>query len=506
MRFNRVDLPQPLAPTSVTISLSCTARLTSSSAVTTESPASNRLVTDARSILATERLLLVPGEQSIANDNNKPIAQEAEQPDAEHRRDDDVVAVKQIRIVQQVAEPAPDRENLRDHHQHPGDAHGQPDAGHDRRQRGGQDDAHEKLAFVGAHHPRDLVQRDVDLADAMRGIDGRREKRTETDQEYGRRVADAEEDQRQGHPSRHRDVAQDLDGRIEDALHGARKADQQTDKNSERDAPTEAGKNAPRARPGMVEPGARISRRHIGRARHQIIPDRENRRRRRKNVAPHEAGFAANLPQQDDRRRKYRVLQDDGCAPRRRLPVLDPGELSLRRCRLLLHHHVDSSAADRPDAFATNDMSMKLSTFGPKSSLTQPSWCSSLAIVLMSATLVRKSYRRNSRSCMTMTGSGSREYFLSNSICLSGCPMNILMASTCALTIRCTSAGFSLISLSVTMNPTSCLPKFPPNRCRNRTASPLLMEIAPKADSVIAISTSAASSARGWFGNGMLAI
>src|SRR5215470_10094319 len=144
MRFNSVDLPQPLAPTSVTISLSCTARLTSSSAVTTESPVSNRLVTDARLILATEGLLPVPGEQTVANDNDKPIAQEAEQTDAEHRRDDDVVAVEQIRIVQQVTEPAPDSENLRDHHQHPGDAHRQPDTGQNRRQCRRKDDAREQ--------------------------------------------------------------------------------------------------------------------------------------------------------------------------------------------------------------------------------------------------------------------------------------------------------------------------------------------------------------------------
>src|SRR5215475_2461264 len=154
MRFNTVDLPQPLAPTSVTISLSSTARLTSSSAVTAERSVSNRLVTDARLILATEGLLLVPGEQTIANDDDEPIAQKAEQPDAEHRRDDDVVAVEQIRIVQQVAEPAPDGENLRDHHQHPGDAHRQSDTGQNRRQRRRKYDAREKLAFVGTHHPR----------------------------------------------------------------------------------------------------------------------------------------------------------------------------------------------------------------------------------------------------------------------------------------------------------------------------------------------------------------
>src|SRR5262249_37450994 len=235
----------------VTISLSCTARLTSSSAVTTESPVSNRLVTDARLILPTEGLPLVPGEQNFANDNNKPVAQETKQTDAEHRRDHHVVAIKQIRIVQQVTEPAPDCENLRDYHQHPGNAHCQSRTRQNRRQCRRKDDAREKLSFVGAHHPRGLVQRDVDLANTMSGIDGRREKRAESDQKYGRCVSDAEKDQRQGDPRRHRYVAQDLNGRIEDALHCPRKADEQADKCSKRDAPAKTGKDAPRTRPRM---------------------------------------------------------------------------------------------------------------------------------------------------------------------------------------------------------------------------------------------------------------
>src|SRR3977135_4751148 len=119
MRFNRVDLPQPLAPTSVTISRSSTAKLTSSSAVTTESPLVNRLVTDARLILPTERLPFVPGEQNVADENDQPIAQESQQADAEHRGDHHVVSIKQIRVIQYITEPAAARENLGDYHEAP---------------------------------------------------------------------------------------------------------------------------------------------------------------------------------------------------------------------------------------------------------------------------------------------------------------------------------------------------------------------------------------------------
>jgi len=130
------------------------------------------------------------------DENDKPVAQETKQSDAEHCRDHNVVSVKQIRIVQQVTEPAPYSENLRNHHKHPGYPHRQSGTGQNRRQRCRKDDAREKLAFVGTHHHCGLIERDVELTDAMRGIDSSREKRTKTDQEHGRCISDAEKDQR----------------------------------------------------------------------------------------------------------------------------------------------------------------------------------------------------------------------------------------------------------------------------------------------------------------------
>src|SRR6516225_9096542 len=66
--------------------------------MTKESPVSNRLVTDVMLIFPTEGLLLVPGQQHVADKHDKPVAQKPQHADAQHRRDHDVVAVKQIPI------------------------------------------------------------------------------------------------------------------------------------------------------------------------------------------------------------------------------------------------------------------------------------------------------------------------------------------------------------------------------------------------------------------------
>src|SRR5882757_3608223 len=100
-----------------------------SSAVTKESPLWSRFVTELMLMLPTEGLPLVPGEQNVTGDHDKPVAQKSQQSDAQHRRHHDVVAIKQIRIIQQITKPAPDREHLRNHHEHPSDTHRQPDTG-----------------------------------------------------------------------------------------------------------------------------------------------------------------------------------------------------------------------------------------------------------------------------------------------------------------------------------------------------------------------------------------
>src|SRR5262245_14588594 len=84
-----------------------------------------------RLILATERFQAVPLEQMVANENDEAIRDESQQAYAQHSRNHDVVAVKQVGVIEKVAKPAADRKNLGDDHQHPGDAHRQPHTCHD---------------------------------------------------------------------------------------------------------------------------------------------------------------------------------------------------------------------------------------------------------------------------------------------------------------------------------------------------------------------------------------
>src|SRR5262249_13452918 len=127
IRLSSVDLPQPLAPTRVTNSRSATTTLIPASA-TTWPPAPKVLLTFLTSILATKRFLHVPCKEIMANKNNQPVGQKPQQSDAEHGRDHDIIAIKEICIVEQVAEPAAHGQDLGDDDEHPGDAHGEANA------------------------------------------------------------------------------------------------------------------------------------------------------------------------------------------------------------------------------------------------------------------------------------------------------------------------------------------------------------------------------------------
>jgi hypothetical protein len=59
-------------------------------------------VTELILILPTKRLLLVPGEKNVADEDNKTITAKTQQSDAQHRRDHDVVSEKLVGIVQKI--------------------------------------------------------------------------------------------------------------------------------------------------------------------------------------------------------------------------------------------------------------------------------------------------------------------------------------------------------------------------------------------------------------------
>src|SRR5262245_39984522 len=98
-------------------------KLMSARAVTSPWRLVKVLPTWRRLILATERFQPVPFEQIVADKNHKTVRDETQQPDAQHGRNQDVVAIKQVRVVKKVAEPTADSKNLGDDHQHPGNAH-----------------------------------------------------------------------------------------------------------------------------------------------------------------------------------------------------------------------------------------------------------------------------------------------------------------------------------------------------------------------------------------------
>src|SRR5215831_12244197 len=332
-RLSSVDLPHPLAPTIAMNCRSAISRLMPARAVTLPCRLANVLPSRLRLILATERLQAVPLEQTIADGNDDAVRDETQNSNAEHCRNHHVVAVKQVGVVEKIAKPAADGQDLGHHDQHPGDTHRQPHAGHDRRQGARQNHADEQLALVSAHHAGGLGERDTDLPHPMRGVDRCRKERPKADKEDGRRIADAEEHQRQRHPGGDRNVAKHLYGRIEHALHEAREADDEPGQNPERAPPGKPGEDAPDAGSRMIEPCPGIAGGRTGCSGDQIVPDEGDIGWRRQDTAANETDLGADLPKGEHGRWKRHVLRDQGEPPAGYRPAGPLPTLPRRRWR-----------------------------------------------------------------------------------------------------------------------------------------------------------------------------
>src|SRR5687768_372714 len=176
-RSSAVVLPQPDGPRSVTNVPSGTVNVQSSSATTRSSRAPKTFETPRSAMSATERPETVPGEHARSDPEDQSVREEAEQPDADHRREHHVRREELIRVEEQVAEPGAHADELGDDDEHPGDAHRETKAGEDSRQCRRDDDARDALRRARAHHPRAADERRRDLAHAVRRVhDGREER------------------------------------------------------------------------------------------------------------------------------------------------------------------------------------------------------------------------------------------------------------------------------------------------------------------------------------------
>src|SRR5262249_8386625 len=98
-------------------------------------------------------------------------------------------------------------------------------------------------------------------------------------------------------------------------LHDPRQPDDQAKENAERDAPGKARKDAPDARPCMIKPSPGISRRGVGCASDEVIPDRDDIGRRRHDISPAKSDAPEHLPENHQQHRKADVLKPECGSP-----------------------------------------------------------------------------------------------------------------------------------------------------------------------------------------------
>src|SRR5581483_4978589 len=166
--YSSVDLPQPDGPRMVMNSLRRTLRVKSTSASVSPLPSSDRnaLVRLSQRIMSSAVVSGAAPAAAYSSDIGRPprdapgeelqdlVGDVAEDADAEHRRHDDVDATEVVSVPQGEPEARLHCHHLRDDDQHPGQRQADPQAAHDRRQRGREDDLPEHRVLRRAEHLR----------------------------------------------------------------------------------------------------------------------------------------------------------------------------------------------------------------------------------------------------------------------------------------------------------------------------------------------------------------
>eukprot|EP01022_Parablepharisma_sp_SALTPOND_P005414 TRINITY_DN1223_c0_g3_i1.p1 TRINITY_DN1223_c0_g3~~TRINITY_DN1223_c0_g3_i1.p1 ORF type:complete len:1108 (+),score=353.08 TRINITY_DN1223_c0_g3_i1:2794-6117(+) len=323
--FSSVDLPQPEGPSRQRNSFFSSFRLTWSMAsmsvprlrslktLTMSFNSMNAMMcfpwsvraarTGAGSALALHGGDMLPAQHGVHDLLQDPVGQEAQQADADHGGDHQVVAQEVIRIPQRIAETALDRHHLGRDGEHPGaadaDAQAREDAGHGRRQ----DHEAQQLALARPGHGRRAQEVAVGRLHAMHGVHQDGEESPQEHQEDGRLVGDAEPDDGQRDPRHRRHRSQHLHGGLDGTLDPAPPADGHAQGDARDRGDQVTGGDAQATGHGVIDPFAAAVLGRLVDAEDPVHPSREDPRRRRQQRGRDHPRTGERLPGQDQQQR-----------------------------------------------------------------------------------------------------------------------------------------------------------------------------------------------------------
>src|SRR5471032_505272 len=218
--FSSVDLPQPEGPSRQTNWPCGISRLMSLRAITSRLSVLKTLLTALTSIWVILILqAAVPAQQMIVQFVHADVDDQAQQADADHAGDDFVGPEVFARFEDAEAEAVVHGDHLRHDHHDEGGADADPHAGQDVGHGGRQHHADKHGALADAEVAGGADVDAVHLAHAGDGVDQHREEGAQRDQEHGRRVAQAEPQNRQRNVGDRRNRPQHLHQRIEPRIH-----------------------------------------------------------------------------------------------------------------------------------------------------------------------------------------------------------------------------------------------------------------------------------------------
>src|SRR5260370_24123907 len=203
---------------------------------------------------ALNRGIALPVQDARHQSPNCQVAEIAEQSDAGHGGEHEVVAQEIIGIPEHIAEAALHRDQLGRHGQHPRRADTDAQACKYAGQRRGQDDVAQQLPLIAANHGAGPDQVTVATLHTMNGVQQDREKRAEKHQEDRRLVGNAEPDDGEVNPRHLWDRTQNLQGRLDDGLDPPRPADGHPQRHAQHGCYAEPNHHAGDAGTGLENP------------------------------------------------------------------------------------------------------------------------------------------------------------------------------------------------------------------------------------------------------------